>query len=364
MILDKWLRGEITEMTDIENKENRRINLPFYKKISKFLFRRFTMQKKALIIGNNHYDNFASLNGCIADADEVARLLETNEDESVNFEVQKMTNIATKEILMQKIKQLFSGDSDIALFYFSGHGATLDGDEYICTADSNRTIPGVKTSDILSLANKSNCKNKIIILDSCHSGGMGHTSLVLSADLIGKGVTILTSSLDTQASMEIDGRGLFTVLLCEALKGGAADLFGKISPGSVYSFIDKALGSWQQRPVFKTNVKEFISLRDVKAPIDILKLKQITRLFKTPTENFALDPSFEFTNEAYNPDAVKPYAKKKNIEIFQTLQKFERVGLVVPVDEEFMYFAAMHSKSCKLTPLGQYYWLLADRKRF
>ena len=322
------------------------------------------MQKKALIVGNNHYYNFNSLSGCIEDADEVARLLETNEDGSVNFEIQKMTNVETKEILIQKIKLLFTGDSDVALFYFSGHGATLDNDEYICTADSNDIIPGIKTSDILSLANDSKCKNKIIILDSCYSGGMGHTSLVPSFDLIGKGVTILTSSLDTQVSMEIAGRGLFTMLLCEALKGGAADLFGKISPGSVYSFIDKALGSWEQRPVFKTNVKEFISLRDVKAPIDFLKLRQITELFKNPTDNFLLDPSFEFTNEAYNPNAIKPYAEKKNVEIFQTLQKFERVGLVVPVDEEFMYFAAMHSKSCKLTPLGQYYWLLADKKRF
>ena len=348
----------------MENKENGKMNLPFYKKISKFLFGRVTMQKKALVVGNDHYNNFTSLNGCIADADEVAKLLETNEDESVNFEVKKMTNVATKEILMQNIKQLFSGDSEIALFYFSGHGATLDDDEYICTADSNRTIPGIKTSDILSLANHSNCKNKIIILDSCHSGGMGHTSLVPSSDLIGKGITILTSSLDTQVSMEIAGRGVFTVLLCEALKGGAADLFGKVSPGSVYSFIDKALGSWEQRPVFKTNVKEFVSFRDVKAPIDISKLKQINKLFKTPTENFALDPSFEFTNETYNPNAITPYAEKKNVEIFQTLQKLERVGLVVPVDEEFMYFAAMHSKTCKLTPLGQYYWLLADKKRF
>ena len=36
----------------------------------------------------------------------------------------------------------------------------------------------------------------------------------------------------------------------------------------------------------------------------------------------------------------------------------EMVGLVCPVGEEHMYYAAMNSKSCKLTPLGQHYWNL------
>jgi len=46
------------------------------------------------------------------------------------------------------------------------------------------------------------------------------------------------------------------------------------------------------------------------------------------------------------------------------LQKFERVGLVEPVDEEHMYFAAMHSKACRLTPLGLYYKSLSKDNRF
>jgi hypothetical protein len=33
-----------------------------------------------------------------------------------------------------------------------------------------------------------------------------------------------------------------------------------------------------------------------------------------------------------------------------------RVGLVAPVGEEHMYYAAMNSKSCKLTTLGAQYW--------
>jgi len=46
------------------------------------------------------------------------------------------------------------------------------------------------------------------------------------------------------------------------------------------------------------------------------------------------------------------------------LQLYESVGLVEPVDAEHMYFAAMNSKSCKLTALGLHYWKLAKDKRF
>ena len=48
---------------------------------------------------------------------------------------------------------------------------------------------------------------------------------------------------------------------------------------------------------------------------------------------------------------------------FATLQKLVKLNLVVPVDEDHMYYAAMNSKSCRLTVLGEHYWRLIDRKR-
>ena len=53
-----------------------------------------------------------------------------------------------------------------------------------------------------------------------------------------------------------------------------------------------------------------------------------------------------------------PYADSKNIRVFSDLQKLEGIGLVVPVGEEHMYFAAMNSKSCALTSMGKQYWRL------
>ena len=50
--------------------------------------------------------------------------------------------------------------------------------------------------------------------------------------------------------------------------------------------------------------------------------------------------------------------------ILKDLQLFERVGLVVPVGEEHMYFATIHSKTCRLTALGYQFWRLANEKKF
>ena len=150
----------------------------------------------------------------------------------------------------------------------------------------------------------------------------------------------------------------------DALQGGAADLRGHITPGSVYSYIDQALGPWDQRPVFKTNITRFTSIREIKAQVPAETLRKLTEYFDSAESKYQLDPSFEFTNDpSIEHKYTEPYASEDNIQIFKDLQKFAGVGLVVPVDEQHMYFAAMNSKSCRLTALGYHYWRLVKEKR-
>lgn len=153
-------------------------------------------------------------------------------------------------------------------------------------------------------------------------------------------------------------------MLLNAISGGAADLRGHITPGSVYAYIDQALGSWDQRPVFKTNITRFTSLRTVQPAISIETLRKIINYFPTPREEYRLDPSYEDTNaEVVEHKVIEPYADPNNVKVFKDLQKLESIGLVIPVGEEHMYFAAMNSKSCKLTALGYHYWRLVKDKR-
>ncbi|MXV14808.1 caspase family protein [Hufsiella ginkgonis] len=320
--------------------------------------------KKALIVGINNYPR-APLNGCINDAAEVSSYLKTHGDGSPNFAVKLETDVPTKAKLKALIEELFKGDSEAALLYFSGHGYTDATGGYLVTPDFERYDEGVSMDAILVLANKSVIRNKVIILDCCHSGAFG-TPATLGQVItqIGSGVTILTACRDNEPSMERDGHGIFTRLLLHALSGGAADLTGHITPGSVYAHIDQALGEWGQRPVFKTNVSQFISLRKINPPIPLDVLRRLTEYFTAPQDKFALDPSFEKTNvKDATPHITKPYATPENVRRFGELQQLEGVGLVVPNDTRHMFFAAMESKSCSLTALGHHYWNLVKAEK-
>lgn len=160
------------------------------------------------------------------------------------------------------------------------------------------------------------------------------------------------------ASGDLSEDGIFTSLLVEALYGGAMNLIGEVSPGSIYSYIDRSLGAWdEQRPLFKANISSFVSLRKNAPPIPIAELRKITEIFTTQYDEYPLDPTYE-------PDKREADIKDVNKEheaIFAILQKFVKLNLVIPVGEEHMYYAAIHHKSCKLTAQGQHYWKLVNK---
>lgn len=313
--------------------------------------------KKALIIGINDYPN-SPLGGCVNDANTLATVLESNGDGSPNFGVRKITcpstNI-TRSVLREAIEQLFSGDCDMALLYFSGHGFIKSTGGYLVTTDAKKYDEGVAMDEILTLANQSKARNKVIILDCCHSGAMASPSLSGNGTAqLAEGMSVLTASRDSEYALEANGAGIFTSLLVDALKGGAADIRGNITPGSLYAYVDEALGAWDQRPIFKTNVTNFSPLRIIPPKVPFETLRKITQYFPTADSEHKLDPSYEDTEASAAPD---------NVKIFKDLQKYQSVGLVVPVNAEFMYYAALNSTSCRLTALGYQYWRLVNEKR-
>ena len=319
--------------------------------------------KKALVIGINNYPH-SPLGGCINDATYLASIIKTNGDGSPNFDVRLETDVTTKSELKTMIVELFAGNSDTVFLYFSGHGFLNELGGYLVTPDHQAYDEGIPMDEVLILANRSQSKDKIIILDCCHAGCFGSPTIGRGASQLDEGVSILTSSRGNESSVEINGHGVFTNLLLDALQGGAADLRGHISPGGVYVYIDQALGAWEQRPVFKTNVTRFTSLRTINPQVSLETLRKIVECFPIPQQEFSLDPSFEDTNsERIDHKVIEPYAKDENVTTFKVLQKLQSVGLVVPVDAEHMYFAAMRSKSCKLTSLGYHYWRLVTDKR-
>jgi Caspase domain len=317
---------------------------------------------RALIVGINDYGN-ASLNltASVNDARVVTNLMKYHGNGDANFEdVVLKENVQTKAELNGLIIELFRHKSDIALFYFSGHGNDDSLGYQLATPDGKPNDMGVPMGQVMNLVAASPAKNKIVILECCHAAGVeNHQTANGMSTFLHEGVTVLASSKHTQKAYQIGEHSIFTNLMIQAMEGGAADLNGHITTAGIYAYIDKAMGQCGQRPVFKTNISEFVSLRKVKPQVPENIMQQLPVLFEAADYVHPLDPSCEFTNNPeYKVQLVEPYTKEENRLRFQSLQKLQSVGLVVPVGADYMYFAAMESKACKLTPLGQHYWRL------
>ena len=76
-----------------------------------------------------------------------------------------------------------------------------------------------------------------------------------------------------------------------------------------------------------------------------------------------LDPAYEPERPGtgtIDPSLPPPDAAKNAI--FAVIQRYVKVGLVRPVGAPHMWHAAMESKSCELTVLGEHYrQLVADK---
>lgn len=319
--------------------------------------------KKALFIGINEYNEISDLSGCENDAAKMAAVLSRHADGRPNFESRTLTHCSatplSKDFLESEIQSLFSGECDIALFYFAGHGYfddNIDEGMLIPHDFSTKSSNGIRISDIMIWANKAtNIRNKIIILDCCQAGAAGQERMLKGGEtVLADGSTILTACRRDEYAKEINGGGVFTSLMVEALYGAGANILGYITPSSLYSFVDQALGAWDQRPVFKTNVSRFVVLREVGSRVSLDTLRKLPDWFPTEGHVFSLDPSFEPTYES---------PIDENVSIFQNLQKCNRHGLIEPVDTEHMYYAAMNSTGCRLTVLGVYYRNLALKGR-
>lgn len=311
----------------------------------------------ALVVGINDYPG-ARLHGCVNDANEIAGVLRTHGDGGPNFAVNLLTAPAatvSRSMLRDSIEQLFASDCDFCLFYFSGHGLIKSTGGYLVTPDAKRYDDGVAMDEILTLANQSKAKDKVILLDCCHAGALGNPAITQDAmAVLSEGLCVLTASRNSESALEKNGRGVFTSLVVDALKGGAADLRGHITPGSIYAYVDPVLGPWDQRPMFKSNVTRMPSLRLVPPPVSLEILRKICTYFLRPEYEYALDPSYETETAKTNP---------ANVAIMKDLRQLASVGLVVPVGEEYLYFAALNSKSCGLTALGRQYWRLVNAER-
>ena len=78
--------------------------------------------RKALVVGINFYQRVGGLFGCVDDAYAVKAVLDRNSDGTVNFGTKLLTgtgptDMVTRSVLRESIKELFTGECETALFY-------------------------------------------------------------------------------------------------------------------------------------------------------------------------------------------------------------------------------------------------------
>ena len=320
--------------------------------------------RRALLVGNDNYDHMKALGACVHDVERLAPLLYAHSDGSENFQVEKLVSSEqpiTEASLNLRIKKFFNPEvsrAEVLCFYFAGHGAydKFERSGYLVAQDGVEGNFGVPMERIIGYANRANAEHVIIILDCCHAGAIDKSFATGGLASPGEGVCILAAARDEESAKEVREGGVFTSLLAGAMEGGGANaVTGAVTVANLHSYVDGALGKYDQCPLFKGNISSWCTLRKTRPHVSAAVVMSIAEIFNHPDDEFDLDPSFEPTAEPKNDG---------NEAIFSSLQKMRAASLVEPVGEDHMYFAAMNRKSCRLTPLGAYYWMLVHRNRF
>ena len=214
-------------------------------------------QSHALVVGVSDYADAAAppLDFSVSDAQEIAHALTMPE---YGYTVAKLLDEqATRAGLLQALHQLFEGDADNLLLYFSGHGASFPHGAYLCTVDANPNDLGVDLPFLARLvaAHARPGRTTTIILDCCHAGAMTFASVDRSAPLLRppqvtdsfvslpEGNVLFAACRSDEAAHEslALGHGLFTYHLIEALLGSAANDDGNITAASLHDFLSRSL---------------------------------------------------------------------------------------------------------------------------
>jgi len=203
---------------------------------------------RAFLVGVGDYQYFPDTHGNTdlpSPPYDVERMHDILNHSSSGFSlINELINLhATKSAILNGIANAFSGadNDDVSYFYFTGHGINSSGVSYLCPTDVLYYSPlssYISTNELES-ALSAIPGTKVVILDSCHSGGFigrpigeeeistnpqDFNSIVinvfLSRDLTGSQYKVLTSCLSSQECVELvpsegDPFGLFSGVLCE-----------------------------------------------------------------------------------------------------------------------------------------------------
>ena len=164
----------------------------------------------ALVIGNGNYSQ-GSLRNPTNDAQDISQILK-----GLGFQVTHLENSARADMLraVQRFKARLSGNTEVAFFFYAGHGAQFEGDSYLLplkasiASTADLPIEALKAKDILTQMRSSGSKVNVMVLDACRNLPFpalkrGGTRGLARLDAIGRALIAYSTSPGNTAA---DGR--------------------------------------------------------------------------------------------------------------------------------------------------------------
>jgi hypothetical protein len=287
-------------------------------------------QRAALVIGNNAYPRMP-LTNAVNDARSIATALG-----DAGFKV-KLAENADSHAIEQAV-QAFAGTvqpGDVALFYYSGHGIQVGGENYLvpvnfdAATETDAKYQAFPVSRIGESLQERGARLKIVILDACRDNPFrmsrsGSRGLAAMTTVRGSFIAFATDPGRTADDNPSGGNGLFTKHLIDALRvpglkieevfnrareGVERDSAGKQVPWTVSSVI----GDFYFRPVVATA-----------APV--------------VTPNPVADQSAEIVfwntiKDSHDPALYRAYLKKFPDGVFKEIAEVEVAKAAAPVGD-------------------------------
>jgi len=132
----------------------------------------------ALVIGNNDYKLMRPLKTAVADAREVARVLQ----QDYGFQVRLLVNATRYDMLaaLNELREKLT-EKDNLLLYYAGHGELDDrnqrGHWLPIDAEPNSTANWISNVAITDVLNSMTVQQLLVVADSCYAGTMTRSSL-------------------------------------------------------------------------------------------------------------------------------------------------------------------------------------------
>ena len=211
--------------------------------------------RAALLVGVSKYpasSGFSALNYAAADAQDLAAVLK-QQGYLVRVLADGEAMRGPIEHSLRELGEMVDGEQGTFLFYFSGHGYSQKGKNYLVPISASIDTlerDGLAVDDVEQLMAKSKARRQLMLLDACRSdegaGTKGSDARSFSAFQAAEGFRILNSTRLGKVSYESPDlrHGVFTAFLLKGLQGDAAGKDGLVTFRDLADYVTDSVRSW------------------------------------------------------------------------------------------------------------------------